>query len=165
MTNHERVPPGKTRKEAKNILVFSMNTIPRKMRMTFTGQVDLKKWKDKARKIKVELYALYLAYRDPRVPLHAKIFAALVVGYAFSPIDLIPDFIPIIGYLDDLILIPLGVALALKMIPPDVMDECRTRSLEFMAAGKPKNLIAAIIIVAVWIFTAITAVILIRRIF
>ena len=122
------------------------------------------KWKDKSGQIKVEIYALYLAYRDPRVPLHAKIFAGLVVAYAFSPIDLIPDFIPIIGYLDDLVLIPFGVALALKMIPPDVMDECRARSREFMAAGKPKNLMAAIVIVAIWILIAITAVVVVLRI-
>jgi uncharacterized membrane protein YkvA (DUF1232 family) len=96
--------------------------------------------------------------------LHAKIFAALVVAYAFSPIDLIPDFMPILGYLDDLVLIPLGVALALKMIPPDVMDECRARSREFMAAGKPKSLVAAIVIVAIWILIAITAVVVVLRI-
>ena len=121
-------------------------------------------WKDKSRQLRIEVYALYLAYRDPRVPLHAKIFAALVVGYAFSPIDLIPDFIPIIGYLDDLILIPLGIALALKMIPPDVLDECRARSRELMAAGKPKNLTAAIVIVAIWILMAIIGVIVVKRI-
>jgi len=122
------------------------------------------KWKDKSGQIKVEIYALYLAYRDPRVPLHAKIFAGLVVAYAFSPIDLIPDFIPILGYLDDLVLIPFGVALALKMIPPDVMDECRARSREFMAAGKPKNLMAAIVIIAIWILFAVTAVVVVLRI-
>ncbi|HEY3341527.1 MAG TPA: YkvA family protein, partial [Anaerolineae bacterium] len=65
-------------------------------------------WKQKVKRLKVEVYALYLAYRDPRVPLHARVFAACVVGYAFSPIDLIPDFIPVIGYLDDLIIVPLG---------------------------------------------------------
>lgn len=122
------------------------------------------KWKKKSGQIRVEIYALYLAYREPRVPLHAKIFAALVVGYAFSPIDLIPDIIPILGYLDDLVLIPLGVALAIKMIPPDVMDECRARSRELMAAGKPKNLMAAIVIVAIWILIAIAAVIVVLRI-
>lgn len=66
----------------------------------------------------METYALYLAYRDPRVPWYARVFAALVVGYAFSPIDLIPDPIPILGYLDDLILVPLGIALAVRMYPP-----------------------------------------------
>jgi uncharacterized membrane protein YkvA (DUF1232 family) len=80
-------------------------------------------WKQKVKRLKVEVYALYLAYRDPRVPLHARIFAACVVGYAFSPIDLIPDFIPVIGYLDDLIIVPLGILIALRMIPADVMAE------------------------------------------
>jgi uncharacterized membrane protein YkvA (DUF1232 family) len=65
--------------------------------------------------LKAETYAVYLAYEDPRMPLYAKLFAALVVGYAFSPVDLIPDFIPILGYLDDLVLVPLGVALAVRM--------------------------------------------------
>ncbi len=84
-------------------------------------------WKVRARQLRAETYALYLAYRDPRVPWVAKVLAAVVVGYAFSPIDLIPDFIPVLGYLDDLVLIPIGVALALRMIPAEVMDECRAR--------------------------------------
>jgi uncharacterized membrane protein YkvA (DUF1232 family) len=82
----------------------------------------LKRW---ARRLKVEVYALYLAYKDPRVPWYARAFAAVVVAYAFSPIDLIPDPIPILGYLDDLVIIPLGVALAIRMIPPPVLVECR----------------------------------------
>ena len=81
-----------------------------------------------ARRLKVEVYALYLAYRDPRVPWYARVFAAVVVGYAFSPIDLIPDPVPVLGYLDDLILVPLGVALAIKMIPPPVLAECRKKA-------------------------------------
>ena len=81
-----------------------------------------KRW---AGRLKAEVYALYLAYKDPRVPWYARIFAACVVGYAFSPIDLIPDPVPVLGYLDDLILIPLGVALAIRMIPEDVLAECR----------------------------------------
>jgi len=83
----------------------------------------IEQWKQQAKKLKVEVYALYLAYQDPRVPWFAKVFVACVVGYAFSPIDLIPDFIPIIGYLDDLVLIPLGIKLALSMIPENVMNE------------------------------------------
>ena len=81
-------------------------------------------WKAKAKALKHEVYALFLAYKDPRVPWYAKAFSALVVGYAFSPIDLIPDMIPVLGYLDDLVLVPLGVALAIKMIPAEVMEEC-----------------------------------------
>jgi len=88
----------------------------------------LESWKGRARRLKGETYALYLAYRDPRTPWYAKVFAALVVGYAFSPIDLIPDPIPVLGYLDDLLLVPLGIALALKMIPLAVLDECREQA-------------------------------------
>src|SRR5512147_1281839 len=105
-------------------------------------------WKQQAKRLKVEVYALYLAYRDPRVPLHARIFAACVVGYAFSPIDLIPDPIPILGYLDDLILIPVGISLALKMIPPEVMAECRVKASQALEHGKPVSWVAAIVIVS-----------------
>jgi uncharacterized membrane protein YkvA (DUF1232 family) len=118
----------------------------------------IEKWKQSAKKFKIEIYAIYLAYKDPRVPWYARIFAACVVGYAFSPIDLIPDPIPILGYLDDLILIPLGVMLTLKMIPKEVMTECRERSKEIMRQGKPVNRIAAIVIIAVWVLFAAIAV-------
>ncbi len=107
--------------------------------------------RQRAHLLKNEIYALYLAYRDPRVPWYAKLFIALVVAYAFSPIDLIPDFIPVLGYLDDLILIPLGVTLALKMIPSDVLAECRERAQAIAAQGKPVNRAAAVVIVGIWI--------------
>src|SRR2546423_15506458 len=100
-------------------------------------------WKRRVRQLKSELYAIYLAYKDPRVPWYARVFAACVVGYAFSPIDLIPDPIPGLGYLDDLILVPLGVALALKMIPPPALAECRPRASEVIAQGQPVNRVAA----------------------
>ena len=112
-------------------------------------------WKQRARELQIQIYAIYLAYRDPRVPLYARIFAAGVVGYAFSPIDLIPDPIPILGYLDDLVIVPLGIALALKMIPPDVLAECQEKSRQVMKQGKPVNKIAAVIIVAIWILLAV----------
>ena len=111
-------------------------------------------WKRRARHLKRDTYALYLAYRDPRVPWHARLFAACVVGYAFSPIDLIPDFVPVIGYLDDLVLIPLGVMLALRMIPPAVWVECRATSEHAMRDGKPVNWVAAGMIVLVWLALA-----------
>jgi uncharacterized membrane protein YkvA (DUF1232 family) len=114
----------------------------------------LEKWKSRARLLKTEVYALYLAYKDPRVPWYAKIFAACVVGYAFSPIDLIPDPIPIIGYFDDLILIPLGIAIALKMIPKEVLAECREQAKETMLKGEPVNRIAAMVIILIWILVA-----------
>lgn len=81
--------------------------------------------KHKAKQLKRETYAIYLACKDPRVPWYAKYLAAVVLAYAFSPIDLIPDFIPVIGYLDDLIILPTGIWLVLKMIPPDVYDSPR----------------------------------------
>ena len=111
-------------------------------------------WKQRARELKIEVYAIYLAYKDPRVPLPARIFAACVVGYAFSPIDLIPDPIPVLGYLDDLVLVPLGIALALKMIPANVLAECQEKSREVMRQGKPVNKVAAVIIIAIWLLLA-----------
>ena len=111
-------------------------------------------WKLQARQLKLEVYALYLAYQDPRVPWYARVFAACVVGYAFSPIDLIPDFIPVLGYLDDLILIPWGIKIAISMIPAYVMIESRTKAHKIIRQGKPVNRIAAVIIVSVWLFLA-----------
>jgi len=122
-------------------------------------------WKQRAQQLKVEVYAVYLAYRDPRVPWYARVFAACVVGYAFSPIDLIPDFIPLLGYLDDLLIVPLGIWLVLKMIPPPVMAECRARSQEVMRAGKPVNWAAAVVIVAIWLALAGLAIFLLLRFF
>ena len=119
--------------------------------------------KQKSRHLKIEIYALYLAYRDPRVPWYAKAFVALVVGYALSPIDLIPDFIPVLGYLDDLILIPLGVAVALKMIPEKVMDDCRIRSKELMGKKKPINRVAAVVIICIWLMLIVMTIALVVR--
>jgi len=87
-------------------------------------------WKHATKRLKGEVCTLYLAYKDKRTPWYARLFSALVVGYAFSPLDLIPDFIPILGYLDDLVLIPAGVYLALKMIPPQVIVESRKQAKE-----------------------------------
>lgn len=111
----------------------------------------IERWKQKARQLKAETYALYLAYKDPRVPWYAKVFAAMVVGYAFSPIDLIPDFVPVLGYLDDLVMVPIGITLALKMVPKTVLDECRQEAREVMTQGKPTNWVAAGAIVVVWV--------------
>jgi uncharacterized membrane protein YkvA (DUF1232 family) len=117
--------------------------------------VMFEKWKQYARKLKIEINTLYLAYKDPRVPLFAKLFTAAVVGYAFSPIDMIPDFIPVIGYLDDLVIIPLGIILALKMIPPDVLIECRSRAEAMITTDKPINKAAAVAIIVIWVLVAI----------
>ena len=108
-------------------------------------------WKTRARQLQAEVYALYLAYRDPRVPWYAKAVAVCVVGYALSPIDLIPDFIPVLGYLDDLLLIPLGVALVLRLMPPAVMVECRERARVELAMVQPVSRAAAAVIVLLWL--------------
>jgi len=110
----------------------------------------LKKIKDWARKLKRQIFVLYFACKDERVPWYAKVFTACVVAYAFSPIDLIPDFIPILGYLDDVILIPLGVMFALKMIPKNVITDCEVKAEEMIKNGKPKNWIVGSIIVLIW---------------
>lgn len=109
-------------------------------------------WKRRAKQLKREIHALYLAYKDPRVPWYAKVFLALVVGYAFSPIDLIPDFIPVVGLLDDMVVVPLGVIVATKMVPGEVLDECRERAKAL--EGKPVNKAAAVVVVCVWLLLA-----------
>lgn len=121
--------------------------------------------KERARQLKIETYVLYFAYRDPRVPWYARLLVACVVGYAFSPIDLIPDFIPIIGYLDDLVLVPIGIKLALSMIPENVMIESREKAQETLRQGRPVNRLAAVIIIGVWILLAASAIALLIRIF
>ncbi len=106
--------------------------------------------KQRAKLLKTETYTLYLAYRDPRVPWYAKVFVAAIVGYALSPIDLIPDFIPVLGYVDDLIIVPGGVFLALKMIPREVLEECREKAKSEPISGKAKWVVAFVII-SVWL--------------
>ena len=113
----------------------------------------VERWKHRAGQLKVETYALYWAYRDPRTPWYAKALAALVVGYAFSPLDLIPDFIPVLGYLDDLVLVPLGVVLLLKLIPGAVMDESRQKAHALMEKDGPVSWIAAGLIATVWLLS------------
>ena len=125
----------------------------------------IEKWKQRARRLKVEIYTLYLAYRDPRVPWYGRVFAACVVGYAFSPIDLIPDPIPVLGYLDDLVLIPLGVKVALSMIPPEVMIESRAKAQEVIRQGKPVNRAAAVVIVMIWLLLAALVIAFMLRLF
>jgi uncharacterized membrane protein YkvA (DUF1232 family) len=106
----------------------------------------LKVW---ARRLMLDVHAVYLAARDPRVSWYAKVLAIAVAGYALSPIDLIPDFIPVIGYADDLIIVPLGIWLVVSLIPTDVMTECRAKAIE--AGQRPRSRIAAIVIIAIWI--------------
>jgi uncharacterized membrane protein YkvA (DUF1232 family) len=106
---------------------------------------NLKRW---ARMLLRDVHAVYLAAVDPRVPWYAKILAATVAGYALSPIDLIPDFIPILGYADDLIIVPLGIWLAVSLIPQEVMAEYRIKADQ---AERPRSTMAAVAIVAIWI--------------
>ena len=113
------------------------------------------RWRRQANQLKIEIYILYLAYKDPRVPWYAKVFLACIVGYAFSPIDLIPDFIPVLGYCDDVVLLPLGIALALKMIPEEVLEECKERAHSSFSQNKPKSLIATSIIIAIWLLVIV----------
>jgi uncharacterized membrane protein YkvA (DUF1232 family) len=109
----------------------------------------LQKWKEQARALKKEIHALLIAYRDPRTPWYAKAWALVVLAYALSPIDLIPDFIPILGYLDDLILLPMGIALAVKLIPAAVMAEARLTATK--AEDSMFGKVGAVIIALVWL--------------
>lgn len=110
--------------------------------------------KQRARNLKAETFALYLAARDPRTPWYAKLLVAGIVAYALSPIDLIPDFVPVIGYLDDLILIPIGIALAIKLIPHQVLVECRAHANETIQNREPVSWVAGAVIVIIWLILA-----------
>ncbi len=122
-------------------------------------------WKRRARLLKRETYALYLVARDPRTPWYAKALAIGVVGYALSPIDLIPDFIPIVGYLDDLLLVPLGIALTLRLVPPYVLAESRERAQDALERGALSHSlparIATVAIILSWLLFLALAVFLI----
>jgi uncharacterized membrane protein YkvA (DUF1232 family) len=111
--------------------------------------------RERARALKRDVHALYLACRDPRTPWYAKVLAAAVAAYALSPIDLIPDFVPVIGYLDDLIIVPAGIILAIKLIPEPVWAEARERAS--LASGRPESRVAAFVIVGIWILVAAVA--------
>lgn len=113
----------------------------------------LQKLKQRALGFKRDIWALYYAYRDPRVPWYGKVVIAGVLAYAFSPIDLIPDFVPVLGYLDDLILLPLLVIIALKIIPAPVMTEAREKAISIQR--KPKNRAGAILIIGAWLTAAV----------
>ncbi|AEV66967.1 YkvA family protein [Acetivibrio clariflavus] len=111
----------------------------------------IKRMKEKTSELKKQVFALYLAYKKKETPLIAKVFTAIVVAYALSPIDLIPDFIPVLGYLDDFILIPMGVAIALKLIPAEIMEECRKEADRKLKNDIPEAKVAGVIIVMLWI--------------
>jgi uncharacterized membrane protein YkvA (DUF1232 family) len=119
--------------------------------------------RDRARLLKRDTLALYLAARDPRTPWYAKLVAAAVVAYALSPLDLIPDFIPVLGYLDDLIVVPLGIAVVLRLVLAEVLADCRARA-EVRTHG-PVSRVGAIIVIAIWLVAAIWLVLAIRGLF
>jgi uncharacterized membrane protein YkvA (DUF1232 family) len=101
--------------------------------------MEIKSWKIKSRQLKNEIVALYLASKHPRTPWYAKVLAALILGYALSPIDLIPDFIPVVGYLDDLIIVPAGITLLIKIIPRDILEECRAKARSTFSEREQKT--------------------------
>jgi uncharacterized membrane protein YkvA (DUF1232 family) len=109
----------------------------------------LERW---ARAVRRDVHALWLAARDPRTPWHAKALALVVAAYALSPIDLIPDVVPVLGYLDDAILLPLGVMLAIRLVPAEVLLDCRARAEA--AAARPVSRAGAAVIVALWVAAA-----------
>lgn len=113
----------------------------------------LKALRQKTEDLKKETYALYLAYRDPRVPWYAKAVAAATVAYAVSPIDLIPDFIPVLGYLDDLVIVPLGIALSARLIPLEIMADCRQKAHQKLQGAGSLGRKAATVVVMVWLLS------------
>jgi uncharacterized membrane protein YkvA (DUF1232 family) len=121
----------------------------------------LEKLKARARALKNEAFAVYLATKDPRTPWYAKAIAFLTIAYAFSPIDLIPDFIPVLGYLDDLFIVPAGIALAVRLIPPEVLAEARAKATT-SGLDRSVGYIGMVIIVATWIVILIGAIYLIK---
>jgi uncharacterized membrane protein YkvA (DUF1232 family) len=118
----------------------------------------ISKLKERASALNREVYALSIAGRDPRVPWYARIFMGLVLAYALSPIDLIPDFIPVLGYLDDLVIVPLGIAISLKMIPVQVMSEARQKAAEAFRQGKPSSRAGAVLIILIWLIMLAVAI-------
>jgi uncharacterized membrane protein YkvA (DUF1232 family) len=111
----------------------------------------MSKLTDRAKKLKTDIPAVFLALKEKRTPWYAKIIAAVVVIYALSPIDLIPDFIPVLGYLDDLVILPALIALCIKYIPKDIFDDCRKRAEGLWGNGKPEKWYYAIPFILIWV--------------
>lgn len=111
----------------------------------------MKNLKDRAKKLKTDIPAVFLTLKEKRTPWYAKLIAAAVVVYALSPIDLIPDFIPVIGYLDDLIILPALIALCIKFIPTDVFEDCKCRAVGLWGNGKPEKWYYAIPFILIWV--------------
>ena len=117
--------------------------------------------KKRAKQLKIDIPAVFIALRKKETPILAKILAAIIVVYALSPIDLIPDFIPILGYLDDIILLPGLIALTIRLIPPELLAECRILSEGLWAGGKPKKWYYALPIVIIWLLLVFLIVVVI----
>lgn len=124
----------------------------------------LTSWRHQARQIKTQAHTLYRAYKDPRVPWYARLYAAVVVAYVLSPIDPIPDFIPLLGYLDELVLLPLLVLIARRLIPAEVLAEHRAVAAASTSSGTPKNWLVAGVIVAAWLLIAVFGALLVIRV-
>lgn len=119
--------------------------------MSTPPPTPIQRWRQRVRALKQETYALFLAARDPRTPLAARLLVAAIVAYALSPIDLIPDFIPVLGLLDDLVLLPAGIALALRLIPADVLASSRVEAAKRLDGTRPQSRAAAVVIVLIWL--------------
>jgi uncharacterized membrane protein YkvA (DUF1232 family) len=120
-------------------------------------------WQERVRNLKQDVVAIAFAVRDPRVPWYAKAVGACVVAYALSPIDLIPDFVPVLGYLDDLVLVPLGLLLVLRLIPADILVEHRAAAAAVVA--RPVSRAGAAVVIAIWVLAAALLVFVVARAF
>lgn len=107
--------------------------------------------KEKANKLKLDLPAIFIALKKRETPLIAKFFAVITIAYALSPIDLIPDFIPILGLLDDIILLPIFIALTIKFIPAEILEQCKVESTDLWSNGKPKKWYFSIPVILIWV--------------
>ena len=117
----------------------------------------MEQWRQKARELKQEIYALYYACKDSRIPWYVKFLAGCAIAYALSPIDLIPDFIPVLGLLDDLIILPLVIMLLIKLIPPEIMDDCRRQAEATVASDKNQlqSWNASVVIIVIWFIVGV----------
>src|ERR671921_425917 len=122
-------------------------------------------WKRRGPQLSAPTHTPYPSYRHPPTPWYAKVFAALIVGYVFSPIDPIPDFIPVVGLLDEMVVVPIGILIAAKMIPEDVFEECREKAREVEEGEKPVSRVAAVVVVAIWLLCVALAIYLALRVF
>jgi uncharacterized membrane protein YkvA (DUF1232 family) len=123
----------------------------------------LRRWRKIGNDLKLEAYCLYLAAKDPRTPWYAKALVVCVVGYALCPLDFIPDFIPILGYLDDLIIIPAGMSLAIRLVPHEVLDDCRKRAPLTLPTAVRAVFVVTAAVIFLWVIFALIAILLIRR--